>query len=114
MEAEDPSCKDETESGISSTEVSWFEEPRHAIKTIDKKEVPANLKVRSSSVTKLPQVQNLQPSQEKLKDLNYVLRDPLLCAGFRRYLQMTFAEENLDFWKQVEIFRKCKPKKRKR
>lgn len=113
MDADDLSTKEETED-CKSSDASWIEEPRHAIKTIDKKEVPAHLIVRSASVVNLPQVQN-QPPDDKLKDLNYVLRDPLLCAGFRRYLQITFAEENLDFWKQVEIFKKVeKPKKRRR
>lgn len=79
---------------------------------IEKKEIPPNLKVRSASVLKFPQIPK-RPSEAQMKDLEFVLQDSLLCAGYRRYLQFTFAEENLDFFKNVEVYRSRSKHKRK-
>lgn len=100
--------ENESNTDVSSTEdIEIIQMP-----AIEKKEIPPNLKVRSASVMKLPQIPK-KPTEAEMKDIEYVLNEPLFCAGYRRYLQFTFAEENLDFFKSVEVFRTRSKHRRK-
>ena len=54
-----------------------------------------------------------KPLVVDMDDFDVVLKEPVLCAGFRKYVQQTFCEENLDFWKRVEYFKNLNHDKRK-
>ena len=84
-----------------------------ALGRIEKKQIPPKLMVRSASNLKFPTPALKEPIDTTLKEFDFVLKEPILCAGFRKYLQTTFSEENLDFWKLVEHYKDIKdPKKR--
>jgi len=84
-----------------------------ARRNIAKKEVPKNLMLRSASTAKITNTDPTLASDADLKEFDYVLNEPILCAGFRKYLQQIFSEENLDFWKAVELFKTIKSPKRR-
>ena len=75
--------------------------------------IPSHVLLREESLRTIarrrrPSAQVSLSQEERTKDFrdfNVVLREPVLCAGFRNYLRSSFCEENLDFWKKVEWFR---------
>jgi hypothetical protein len=42
-----------------------------------------------------------------------VLNEPILRNSFRKFSMLEHSSENLDFWEQVEMFKKMKPKERR-
>ena len=69
------------------------------------KQVPANAVLRSASVRTFSDEALNAVQMVDIKDFNVILKDPVLCAGLRKFLQQTFCEENLDFYKRVELFK---------
>ena len=41
----------------------------------------------------------------KFEDFDSILYEPIMCSDFRKYLSLSHCSENLDFWKEVEIFK---------
>ena len=42
---------------------------------------------------------------QKLNDFNVILKEPIICSGFRKFLARSFCSENLLFWKEIENYR---------
>ena len=42
---------------------------------------------------------------DHLNDFNVILKEPILCSGFRKFLTLSFSAENLLFYKEIENYR---------
>ena len=65
-------------------------------------ESPTVARVKANTFRKR---KNSISSGYKLENLEFILCEPILCNGFRKFLQKKLCEENLLFWKDVERFK---------
>ena len=104
-----------------STDVSEREKMKKgntpSLESLDLSTVATHKKPPKGAIIRMASMSTFSNEYKRLvvdmNDFDVVLKEPVLCAGFRKYVQQTFCEENLDFWKRVEYFKTVNDDKRK-